>query len=316
MSGFAEVLGFSLSVTGPIFVILTLGVVLRRRGMLSDGFIDSGSRLVFTIALPALIFSSIAKTRISDSANLSLIGFGVIMTLVVYLALEWIAARRIEPPEDRGVVVQGAFRSNMGIIGLAYTVNAYGDAGLVAASLYVGLITILFNVLSVITLSRSLSRSRGVRSIVRGIATNPLIIGIVLALPVSWLELALPSVVRQSVEYFADMTLPVALICTGASLNFRSLRTELRSTVFATASKLLAVPVLFTVIGIAVGFRGIDLGVLLLMSSAPTAAASYAMVRAMGGNSALAANIVVLTTLGSIFTTTFAITLLRALQLI
>lgn len=315
MAGFLAILGFSLSVTGPIFVILLLGVVLRRIGMLSDGFVDSGSRLVFSIALPALIFNSIARTRIADNANLPLIGFGAAMTLICYLALEWIATRHVQPAEDRGVVVQGAFRSNMGIIGLAYVVNAYGDDGLVAASLYVGLVTILFNVLSVITLGRSLHRSRSALRIARGIATNPLIIGILLALPVSWLQLRLPAVVQQPVDYFADMTLPVALLCTGASLNFGSLQRELRNTMLAAASKLVGVPLLFTLGGVAAGFRGIELGVLLLMSSAPTAAASYAMVRGMGGNGALAANIVVLTTLGSILSTSLGITLLRAFQL-
>jgi hypothetical protein len=51
------------------------------------------------------------------------------------------------------------------------------------------------------------------------------------------------------------------------------------------------------------------------MSSAPTAAASYVMVRAMGGNAVLAANIVVLTTLGSILTTSLGITVLRGMGL-
>ncbi|ATE61989.1 AEC family transporter [Thauera sinica] len=315
MSGFLAILGFSLSVTGPIFVILALGVALRRTGMLSNGFVDSGSKLVFTIGLPSLLFLSIARTRIGETANLPLIAFGLATTLVAFVVLEWLASRYVHPEQDRGVMVQGAFRSNMGIIGLAYMVNAYGEAGLVAASLYVGLVTILFNVLSVVTLSRSLHRSQGVRRMAKGIATNPLIIGILLALPVSWLQLPLPPVALQSVEYCADMTLPLALLCTGASLDFRSLRLELRSALLASGSKLVGMPLLFTLGGIAAGFRGIELGVLLLMSSAPTAAASYAMVRAMGGNAALAANIVALTTLGSILGTALGITLLRALQL-
>ncbi|MBN8442178.1 MAG: AEC family transporter [Thauera sp.] len=316
MSGFLATLAFSFSVTGPIFVILALGVGLRRRGMLSDGFVDSGSKLVFTIALPSLLFISIARTRIADAANLSLIAFGAAATLVSFLFLEWLARRTVEPPQDRGVVVQGAFRSNMGVIGLAYCVNAYGEAGLVASSLYLGLITILFNVLSVVTLSRSLHRSQGLGRMAKGIVTNPLIIGIVLALPVSWLQIPLPAIALQSGKYLADLTLPLALLCTGAALNFRSLRIEMRSTLIAGAGKLVGVPLLFALGGIAAGFRGIELGVLLLMSSAPTAAASYVMVRAMGGNATLAANIVAVTTLGSILGTSLGIMILRGLQLI
>ncbi|PLX71557.1 MAG: transporter [Azoarcus sp.] len=315
MTEFLEVLSFSFSVTGPIFIILALGIWLRRTGMLNDGFIEGGSRIVFSIGLPAVLFLSIAKTEFGEATNLGLIAFGLIGTFLVFLLLEWVTARWVEPAEDRGVVVQGGFRSNMGIIGLAYCVNAYGDAGLVAAALYLGLVTILFNVLAVVTLSRSLHRRQGTGRMVKGIVTNPLIIGIVLALPVSWLQIPLPKVAVQSAQYFADLTLPLALLCTGATLNFRSLRLEMSNTLLAASSKLVLVPLLFALGGIVVGFRGVDLGVLLLMSSAPTAAASYVMVRAMGGNAVLAANIIALTTLGSILCTSIGIVVLKGLQL-
>ncbi|CAL95167.1 AEC family transporter [Azoarcus olearius] len=316
MSAFLDVLAFSFSVTGPIFVILALGVWLLRIGMVNDAFIEVGSRVVFNFALPSLLFLSIARTRIEDTTNPGLIAFGVGATVLSWLALEWLAARTVHPAEDRGVVVQGAFRSNLGIIGLAYCVNAYGQAGLATASLYVGIVTIVFNVLSVITLSRSLHKSSSPARMLRGIATNPLIIGIVLALPVSASGIQLPRVLLQSGQYLADLTLPLALLCTGASLNFRSLRADFRNTAFAVVGKQVAIPLLFAAGGIAFGFRGIELGVMLLLASAPTAAASYVMARAMGGNAALAANIVALTTLASLLTTSLAITALRALQLI
>lgn len=88
---------------------------------------------------------------------------------LIFVMLELLAQLTIQPAQDRGVVVQGAFRSNMGIIGLAYCVNAYGDKALGASSLYLGLMTILFNIFAVITLSRSLHQHKGIAGIVRGI---------------------------------------------------------------------------------------------------------------------------------------------------
>jgi malonate transporter len=316
LTGFLEVLGFSFSVTGPIFVVLALGKLLHRWAIIDERFVEVGARLVFNVTLPALLFISVAKTRFAEAANLPLIGFGLVATLVAFFAIDLAARRAGVSARDRGVVVQGGFRSNMAIIGLAYVVNAYGEPGLVTASLYVGLVTILFNVLSVVTLSQSLQASTGFGRMLRGIAGNPLIIGIVLALPVSALGLPLPGLVLRTGEYFAQMTLPLALLCTGAALNFDSLRSEIRSTAIASVAKLVAVPLLFVAGGIALGFRGIELGILLLMASAPSAAASYVMVRAMGGNAPLAANIVALTTIGSIVTTSLGLTILRALALI
>ncbi len=308
---FLSTLEFSLSVTGPIFVILGLGAWLKRIGMINDVFVEVGSRLVFMVTLPALLFISVSKTRVDASVNFALIGYGLLSTVVVWGASEVMARWMVREPRDRGVVVQGVFRSNLGIIGLAYCVNAYGNDGLVAASLYVGLVTILYNILSVISLSTSLQGRQSVGRLLRAVALNPLIIGIVLALPISILGIRLPRILIQSGEYFANMTLPLALLCTGAALNFRTLRHDPRDTVIATAGKLFFMPLLSTLGAAAMGFRGMDLGIVLLMSSSPSAASGYAMVRAMGGNAALAANIVALTTVGSLFVTSAAIVILK-----
>ncbi|OOZ48856.1 transporter [Solemya velum gill symbiont] len=315
MADFLSTIQFALTVTGPIIVILILGIFLARIGILTDAFIDSGSKLVFNVLLPSMLFITISKTGFSGVANFKLITVGIVGTLFVYLRLELLANYLVTPAEERGVVVQGAFRSNMGIIGLAYCVNGC-EAGLAAASLYLGIVTILFNVLAVITLNRSLNRHRSMLQSFRDIGTNPLIVGILLALPVAWWEVEIPFVLLRAGDYFAQMTLPFALLVTGASLSLRVLRYETFNAMFASGCKLIFVPVLLTGGGILVGLRGMELGVLFMMTSAPTAAASYVMVRAMGGNPALAANIVVVTTLGSLLFTSIGIASMRGLGLI
>nr|MBP8217045.1 AEC family transporter [Thauera sp.] len=65
MSGFLELLDFSLGVTGPIFALLGLGVLLRRVGLITEGFIAAGSRLVFVVGLPTMLFVNIARTRLA-----------------------------------------------------------------------------------------------------------------------------------------------------------------------------------------------------------------------------------------------------------
>jgi malonate transporter len=316
MQAFLQSLSYSFSITGPIFVVLALGIYLNRAQIINDNFIEIGSKLVFNITLPALLFISISQTSIAESANLKLVLFGLVATFTVYLMLELVAQWLIPRREDRGVVVQGGFRSNMGIIGLAYCVNAYGGPGLVAASLYLALVTILYNILAVITLNRSLNRAGGVAKTLKDIARNPIILSIVAALPFATMPWPLPSLLLRSGEYFAQMTLPLALLCTGASLNFKALRADLNSAVVSTICKLMVVPMLLISGGIALGFRGMDLGVLALMSSAPTAAASYIMVRTMAGNAALAANIIVMTTLGSLFSTSSIMFVLHGLGLL
>lgn len=306
---------FSLSITGPICLLLLLGIGLRRTQMMNEGFIDGASKLVFNVALPMLLFTSIAQTDFSQMASPSLILYGLLATLAAFVLLELLAMRMTADKRLRGILVQGAFRANMGIIGLAYVNNAYGARGVASVAMYVACLTILFNILAVVTLNRSLNQEKGLQlgKIIRGIVQNPLIIGIVAALPFAASDWQVPEVLMKTGHYLAQMTLPVALLCTGATLSLKRGREETGLVPPVALLRLLAIPLLITLGGYLAGFRGNELTMLFLINASPTAAASYVMVRAMGGNAVLAANIIAVTTLGSLVTTSLGAALLKGL---
>ncbi|OIN06770.1 AEC family transporter [Oceanisphaera psychrotolerans] len=306
---------FSVSITGPICLLLLLGIGLRRTQMMNEGFIDSASKLVFNIALPMLLFTSIAQSDFSQMASPALILYGVAATLVVFVLLEWLAIRMTTDIRVRGILVQGAFRANMGIVGLAYVNNAYGSQGVAAAAMYVVCLTILFNILAIITLNRSLNQGENLTSgkLLKGIVKNPLIIGIVAALPFAASDWAVPDMLMKTGQYLAQMTLPLALLCTGASLSLKSGKEESGLLPVVALLRLLIIPTFITLGGYLVGFRDTELAILFLINASPTAAASYVMVRAMGGNAVLAANIIAVTTLGSLLSTSLGAALLKGL---
>lgn len=315
MSLFISSLLFALSITGPICLLLLLGFGLRRSQMMNEGFIDGASKLVFNIALPMLLFTSIAQTDFSQMVSFKLILYGITATLVAFILLEWLASHLTDNKRLRGVMVQGAFRANMAIVGLAYVNNAYGHQGVAAAAMYVAFLTILFNILAVITLSRSLNQEDGLRIVplVKGIVKNPLIIGIVAALPFAASSWTFPGMLMQTGQYLAQMTLPLALLCTGASLSLKGGKEDTGLLPIVGVLRLLVIPALITLGGYLAGFRDMELTILFLINASPTAAASYVMVRAMGGNAVLAANIIAVTTLGSLVSTSLGATLLKGL---
>ncbi len=57
---------FMLETTLPVFILVLLGLLLRRRHVIDDAFIATSSRLVFTITLPVLMFMAVAR---SDSGS-------------------------------------------------------------------------------------------------------------------------------------------------------------------------------------------------------------------------------------------------------
>ncbi len=309
---------FAINITAPIFCIIGFGVLFKRIGLITDDFARIGSNLVFKVTLPCLLFVKIVQTDFRQGLPLDLVGYAVIATVLVFLLLDRMIAPVFSEPGDRGVFVQGAYRGNMGIIGLAYCLSAFGEEVISVASIYLAVMTTLFNVLAVITLSRHNDQSTDRVTwllILKGIAKNPLILSIVIAVMISLSGLQMPDIPLSIGEYLARMTLPLALLCAGASIRLHEFHSS-TALYWATAGKLFFVPLVITLGGGLIGLRGPELGVLFLMSSSPAAAASYPMAQALGGNHHLAAAIIASTSLGSILSSTLGIFLLRSLGLI
>lgn len=311
---FISLLLATLAITAPIFLVVICGYLLRRVGLIDDHFIGMGSRMVFNFTLPVLLFVSIATKTLTFGVAMQMALAGVATTLVIWALSEWLAKRTIEPRADRGVVVMGSFRSNLGIVGLAYCFNAYGDEGVAAVAMYLAFVTVLFNVLSVVTLSRKQGGDSSWLGTVQGILRNPLIVAIALALVWNALQLPVPQIMLTTGNYFAAMTLPLALLCAGGSLSLAALKQDVGKVTIATLIKLLLTPLLTALLGFALGLRGMHLELVVLMSCAPSAAAGYAMVRAMGGNAKLIASIIASTTLMSFASTAVIISLMRVMQ--
>ncbi|MCU1794340.1 AEC family transporter [Pectobacterium polaris] len=316
-----ETWSFAFNVTMPNLLMLFMGVALRKIGLLNDAFCDAAMRLVFNLSLPCLLFFSVASNHQSFSEQWPLVLYGTLGTLATFLLLEIAAVRLIKEPTERGIFVQGGFRSNTGIMGLAFAVSAYGEEGVAVGSLYLVVTVIMFNALSVITLTRSLQRKSpdqriSVLMLLRSIATNPLIIGLLCGAAYAQSHLAMPAVIKQTGSFISSMALPLALLCAGASLEWRSMFRSSNVAMLASVAKLLVVPGLLTFGGWLVGFRGVELGIIFLFSSTPTASGSYVMTRAMGGNATLAANIIGLTTAGAFFVIAFGLYFLRSLGVI
>ncbi|AKJ42968.1 auxin efflux carrier [Pragia fontium] len=315
-----ETWSFAFSVTVPNLLMLIIGILMRGFRLIDDNFCDAASRLVFNLALPCLLFFSIATNHSSFQQYAPLMLYGALSTIATYLLLEFAAPFLVKNPRERGIFVQGGFRGNAAILGVAYCSMAFGSEGVAIASFYIVITVILFNVLSVVTLTRSLSTGSNGRpdflSVMRGVITNPLIIGILLGLPFSLFSVSLPEVLVHTGQYISGLALPLALLCTGASLDFRAMFRASNVAVLACIARIVVIPGLLFLGGWLFGFRGVSLGVIFLLSATPTAAASYVMTRAMGGNATLAANIIAMTTLGSFFTTALGLLFLRGSGLI
>lgn len=308
---------FAFGITAPIFVVLLLGVLLKKRGMIDDTFIKSASALVYNIGLPVMLFTTSASANFKHMADAGvLIAFGV-MTLLVFAGSLLTAHWFTQEPRDHGVMIQGAFRGNLVILGLAFCANAYGERGLATAALPVAMTVVLYNVLSIYALNRSLQRSsNSFKATLKGIVKNPLMLAIAAGLLFNASGLKMPAVLLDSGQYLSQMVLPLALICIGGALDLAQLKRVDAATLSATLWKLVMSPLLACAIAIGLGVRGENLAILFVLAASPSATVSFVMVQSMQGNSLLAANIVVQTTLWSLLSVTLGLCLLDLFHLI
>lgn len=300
----------TLSVTAPVFVMLFVGVALKRLHWIDAGFIHTASNLVFKATMPTLLFISIIKADLNAALQPALLIYYVLATVATFL-LAWAWAMWRCPLADRGVYVQGAFRGNNGIIGLALATSLYGDYGLSLGGVLAGVVILIYNILSALILAiYSPDGHASVGSILRSIVRNPLIIGVTSAIPFAYWQISLPDWLMTSGQYFAQLTLPLALICIGGTLSLSSLRESSGLAMSSSLMKMVWLPALATLGAWVAGFRDAELGILFLYFGCPTAAASFVMARAVNSNYQLAATIIVITTLGAAVTTNVGLFLL------
>jgi predicted permease len=301
----------TLSVTAPVFSMLFLGVALKRFGLIDAAFINTASALVFRGTLPTLLFLGIVQADLRSALQPALLLYFVLATLGCFL-LAWGWAILRFPEADRGIYTQGAFRGNNGIIGLALATSMYGDYGLSLGAVLGGVVILSYNTLSAIVLAiYSPQAKTDVWSLTKNILSNPLIIGVLAAIPFAAWQIALPQWLLTSGEYFAQMSLPLALICIGGTLTLESLRESGSMAISSSLMKVLWLPLLATLGAWLWGFRDAELAILFLYFASPTAAASFVMAKAVGGNHQLAAAIIVLTTLATVVTTNLGLLVLQ-----
>jgi len=309
---------FSINAVAPLFLILFFGYVLKKRDFISGGFVTSGNKFVFYIGLPAALFRSVHSAELAELLDWRFAAFAVGASLSAFFIIWLVSALFIKDKSILGAFTQGAFRGNFAFLGMPLLISLAGEAGEARAALILAFVIPLYNICSILVLAACSDTGKkvGFKTVAFVIVKNPFIIAIALAFGMQLVGIRLPFLVNQTVSYAANMATPLALICLGAGMYFQGFDTKFRFALIASLIKVVAMPVLFVTIGYMVGFRGYDIAALLVLGGIPSAIAGYTMVVQMGGDSYVAATIIVFTTLMSAFTFTLFVYILRTLGMI
>ena len=292
----------TLDIMLPLLIMLGLGWLIRRIGWLTAETTSAVNKLIFKLFLPVLLFNNIRNLDVSNAPGLGFAAFIFFSVLAIFLLAHLLVPRFVKDPRKQGVMVQGIFRTNFAILGIPLIQAMFGDAGVVAVTLALPIVTIMNNVLAVIALASPSGKKADPRELLKDIVTNPLIIACVLGgvlLLSSW---KLPAALGKVCSDVGGITSPLSLLVLGASLRWQGVKDNRRLLTFTVLLKQAVIPVVMLSLAVLLGFRHEELGVLMILFGAPCAVSSYAMAEAMGGDGPLAASQVVLTTVFSMGT--------------
>ncbi len=314
---FIENLIFSLNATVPLFLVMVVGWVLKKKNFVSDEFVHIANKLNFNVTLPCLLFMDMKDCGIKENFDAKYVLYCFLVTLVCIL-VAWIGARIfLKEKSAVGEFVQGSYRGSAAVLGLALITSVAGDAGM-GPIMIVGAVP-LYNVFAVIILAAESPDNKGKNwkstaiQATKGVLTNPTILSIFAGMFFSLLDWDLPTILNKTIDSIGSLTTPLALLCIGASFKGTAAIKMLGPTIVATLIKLVIQPAIFLPVAASLGFGMAEMVAVLIMLGAPTTPSCYIMAKNMGHKGTLTASIVALTTLLSAFTVTFWLFMMRTL---
>ncbi len=313
-----ENLIFSFNATLPIFFTMLLGLFFCKIGLMDENFVKKMNQFVFTAALPALLFEDLSTVDFYRAWDTRFVLFCFFATLLS-IGLTALLSFLLKDRSVQGEFVQASYRSSAAILGIAFIQNIYGDAGM-APLMIVGTVP-LYNIMAVVVLSfmkpdRGKLDRRLLGKTLKGIVTNPILLGIAAGLAWSALRLPMPVILEKTVHNVAVLATPLGLMAMGGSLEFKKALGQIRPAVAASLIKLVGLAALFLPIAVSMGFTQEKLVAILVMLGSATTVSCFVMAKNMGHEGTLTSSTVMLTTLGSAFTLTGWLFLLRTLGLI
>lgn len=341
MAELMHILETAVNAVVPVVLLVLLGYCLKRSGFLTKEFIRVGSKVSFNVAMPVMLFVNVYNIESFAVIQWDVVIYSVLMLLVIFLLGLCSAVFATSIPERKGAILQSTFRSNMAIVGLSLA-SVLGSEEAVAVAAVVSAFTLpVMNILAVIALSifveNNGSHKVSISGILKNIAKNPLIIAIAIGmvcLLIRGLQMrycgrvvfALNNQLKflyNALSNIKSMASPFALIVLGGQFDFSSSKGMLKEIVVGTLWRVLVAPIV--AIGTAVllskyttwlNFGVNEYPALIALFGTPTAVSSAIMAGQMGNDEQLATQLVVWTSIASIFTMFLTVCILMAAGLL
>lgn len=292
----------SAQVVLPLFLMMMVGVGVRRFGLADETVLRRVDAIAFRIFLPILLFQNLYAVDLSQAFNPGLMGYTIACVLLTF-GVSMIMIPRLERDgKKQASLVQAIIRSNFLIFGLAIAVSLYGEGRAASVALLGSVFVPLSNALAVFVLEYFRMGKVSWKQIAMSIIKNPLVIAAILGVAVLLFKIPLPVFFKKTVKDMSGVATPLCLLTLGGSLHASDIKENARQLGLGLFARMVLVPGIFLPLAAVLGFRGEALLALLVLFASPTAVSSYTMAQQMGADGKLAGQLVAFTTGASLIT--------------
>lgn len=299
----------------PIFLLIVLGYVLRRNIFQNMEFWNTTDKLVYWVLFPALLYFKTATISLSSDiitayGTVIYSGFGA---AVVFALIVW-RTFRLNPPVASSVL-QGAARHNA-FIALAVAERLFGSEGLSLAALVTALLIPITNIVVVslmVMIVQSDKKEGLVKSILRDLMRNPLLISVLLGIGMNLSGITPIPIVNELTDILGRAALPIMLLGIGANIRVRRMGPVGWPTFYATLGKMVVFPTALAVAAWSVGLPELAAMVAAIFGAVPTAVSSFTLARQMGGDAPLMSSIITIQTALALLSLPITLTIVQLL---
>jgi malonate transporter and related proteins len=288
----------------PIFLLILLGLILRRKGIPGEDFWRFNDRFAYWILFPALLYGKTSTIELSGDlirpyAIVIYASFGVaaLFGVITGLTLRYGGA-------TTSSIMQGCARHNS-FLALGLAERFFGTGGLSQAIIISALLIPITNIVSVtmiVILVQEQKKDQIFKAILRDLGRNPLLLGVLAGVFINQLNLAPIPIINDTANLLGAAALPMMLVGVGANIRIGEMSTQKGPVLAAIIGKLVVFPLMVVASTQLLGLSGPTAMILVLYGSVPTAASSYSLAHQMGGNAPLMAAIITIQTGLAFFT--------------
>ncbi|WP_062112913.1 AEC family transporter [Aureimonas sp. AU40] len=321
-----------LSIVAPIFILIGLGALVAKLKLLPTTTGEALTQFVFLVAVPALMFRTLATADFGE-ANPLFLWASYFAGVVPSFALGMVAARRLAGADRRTAVISGvsASFSNLIFVGIPVAERAFGREGLDVLALIISIHLPVMMTASTLLLERAaladaragtasglangsapaVSLRRTLGQIGRNLSRNALVYGLLGGALWRLTGLPLTGPVGEVLRLLSVTAGPIALFAVGFSLPRYPIRGALRAPVAITALALLVQPLAVLLVG-SLLLPPLWLAVAVVAAASPTGVNAYLFATYFRAGEGLSAGVIVVSTVAAALTLTGWIALMTS----